>query len=136
MSKENLPKISIITPSFNQAEFLEQTITSVFSQNYPNLEYIIIDGGSTDRSVEIIKKYADKLTYWVSEPDKGHGDALNKGFNHSTGEIMAWINSDDFYFPWTFSIVSEIFKDLPQIYWLASSTKLMANPAGLIFHQP
>ncbi len=94
----NYPKISIVTPSFNHAQFLEETILSVITQNYPNLEYVIIDGGSTDGSVDIIKKYEKHLTYWVSEPDNGHGDALNKGFAKSTGEIMAWINSDDKYY--------------------------------------
>lgn len=91
----SFPKISIITPSYNQGNYLEQTILTVLNQNYPNLEYIIIDGGSTDNSVKIIKKYESKLAYWVSEPDKGLYDALSKGFNKSTGDIMGWLNSDD-----------------------------------------
>ena len=90
------PKISIVTPSFNQGKYIEETILSVISQNYPNLEYIIIDGASTDETVEIIKKYSDKITYWISEPDKGQSDALNKGLKKCTGEIFNWINSDDF----------------------------------------
>ncbi|MBI1792664.1 MAG: glycosyltransferase [Chloroflexi bacterium] len=89
------PRISIVTPSYNQGQFIEETIRSVLLQGYPNLEYIIIDGGSTDNSVEIIKKYAPWLAYWVSEKDRGQSHAINKGFERSTGEIMAWLNSDD-----------------------------------------
>ena len=95
------PKLSIITPSFNQGKYLERTILSVLNQGYPNLEYIIIDGGSTDESVEVIKKYERYLTYWVSEPDKGQVDALNKGFLRATGEWISFQNSDDVYFPGT-----------------------------------
>ena len=112
------PKISVVTPSFNQVAFLESTINSVLDQNYPNLEYIITDGGSNDGSVEIIRKYSDKLHYWVSERDSGHGHALNKGFARSTGEIMCWLNSDDMHLPWALNVVSEIFTVHPQINWI------------------
>lgn len=101
------PKISVITPSYNQGEFLEQTIVSVLNQNYPNLEYIIIDGGSTDNSVSIIKKYQDQLTYWVSEKDNGQSDALNKGFTKATGDILCWLNSDDYFLPNTLKTICE-----------------------------
>lgn len=104
------PKISIVTPSFNQAQFLEKTILSVLNQNYPNLEYIIIDGGSTDGSVEIIKKYEKCLTYWVSQKDNGQADAINKGFQKSNGEILAWLNADDLYLPGTLIKVKNNFQ--------------------------
>jgi glycosyltransferase involved in cell wall biosynthesis len=118
---QKLPKISIVTPSYHQEQYIEQTILSVIEQGYPNLEYIIIDGGSTDRSVEIIKKYEKYLTYWVSEPDKGQYEAVQKGFDRSTGQIMAWINSDDMYHKGGFSIVAEIFTNFPQIEWLTGT---------------
>jgi glycosyltransferase involved in cell wall biosynthesis len=112
------PKISIITVNYNGARFLEETMLSVLNQNYPNLEYIVIDGGSTDESVAIIKKYERKLTYWVSEKDEGPYDAVQKGFEKSTGEIMAWINSDDLYVPNAFFGVAQIFAEFPKVKWL------------------
>ena len=123
----NYPKISIVTPSFNQAPYLEQTIRSVIDQQYPNLEYIIIDGGSTDGSVEIIKKFADKLVYWVSEKDNGQYDAINKGFSHTTGDIMGWLNSSDVYYPWTFRTIAEIFESNNEIKWISGMPSNLKN---------
>ena len=112
-------KISIVTPSFNQAGFIEETLQSVLSQNYPHLEYIVVDGGSTDGSVDIIEKYRPQLHSFTSEPDRGHAHALNKGFAKSSGEIMAWLNSDDKYCPWTLRTVAEIFEECPDVDWIA-----------------
>ena len=104
------PKISIVTPSFNQGAFLESTILSVIGQFYPNLEYIIIDGGSTDGSIDIIRRYQEHLAFWESVSDKGQADAINKGFQIATGDILAWINSDDMYLPHTFRFIAEYFR--------------------------
>lgn len=113
------PVISIVTPSFNQAAFIEATIQSVLGQDYPKLEYVIIDGGSSDGSAEIIRKFGDRLTYWVSKPDDGMYAAINEGFAHTSGEIMAWINSDDLYTPWCLRTVASVFTQFRgKVRWL------------------
>jgi glycosyltransferase involved in cell wall biosynthesis len=110
------PLVSIVTPSYNQAQFLEETILSVLAQDYANLEHIVIDGGSTDGSVDILRKYADRLAYWVSEPDQGQVDAINKGFAWTTGDILTWLNSDDVYTsPNTISRVVSLLEQYPQV---------------------
>lgn len=95
------PSISVIVPSFNQGQFIEDTLVSIFSQQYPNLEVLVLDGGSTDNTVEILEKYSDRITYWHSKPDQGQADAINQGFAMSTGEVICWLNSDDMYLPGT-----------------------------------
>jgi glycosyltransferase involved in cell wall biosynthesis len=123
----NYPKITVITPSFNQGEFLEDTITSILSQNYPNLEYMIIDGGSTDNSVEIINQYAAQLTYFVSEKDNGQSDAINKGLQRATGEYITWINSDDQLLPNALQTVAQCFQENPAAWVVHGRTILFGE---------
>jgi glycosyltransferase involved in cell wall biosynthesis len=122
---ENLPKITIITPSFNQAQFLEKTILSVLNQNYPNLEYIIVDGGSTDGSLEIIKKYERQLAWWISEKDNGQTHAINKGLRRATGTWVGWQNSDDIYY-------ENVFYDFASIALKNSGTGLIIGDMMII----
>lgn len=126
-------KISIVTPSFNQASFLEETILSVIGQDYDDLEYIVVDGGSTDGSDEIIRQHSNRLHYWTSEKDDGHAHALSKGFARTSGEIMAWLNSDDKYLPWTFRVVSTIFAKFPNVNWLVGFNAFW-NQDGVMTH--
>ena len=134
------PRISIITPSYNQAQFLEETICSVLSQDYPRLEYIIMDGGSTDGSREIIQKYAEKLAYWVHEPDHGQVDALNRGFMRATGDIFAWLNSDDTYEPDTLQTVAQTFQQNAEaqlVYgegWYINAQSARLRPCKFVRH--
>jgi hypothetical protein len=117
------PRISIVTPSYNQGQFVEETIRSILLQGYPNLEYIVIDGGSKDESVEIIRKYEPWLTYWVSEPDRGQSHAINKGMTRTTGELVAWLNSDDLYLQNAFARVATSWK--PGLtHWLVGMIKM------------
>lgn len=111
---EKLLKISIVTPSLNQGQFIERTILSVLNQNYPNIEYIVMDGGSTDNTVEVLRKYEDRLI-WKSEPDKGQSDAINKGLKIATGEVFAWLNSDDIYQDGAIKAVMTYFAEHPDV---------------------
>ena len=114
------PKISIVTPSFNSQGLIADTINSVLGQNYPNLEYILIDGGSTDGTAQIIEQFSSKLSYWHSQKDGGQYDAINQGFSKSTGEIMCWLNSDDMLLPGSLFVVAEVFEQLQAVQWLSS----------------
>jgi glycosyltransferase involved in cell wall biosynthesis len=107
------PRISVVMPSYNQARFIERSILSVLNQNYPNLDFIIIDGGSSDGTVDIIRKYEKYLSYWISEPDAGQSDALNKGYGLASGEIFGWMNSDDVYLPGAFAYAVAALEDNP-----------------------
>ncbi|OIO18382.1 hypothetical protein AUJ29_00110 [Candidatus Kuenenbacteria bacterium CG1_02_38_13] len=120
----SLPKISIITPSYNQGKFIEQTIQSVLTQNYPNLEYIVMDGGSTDNTVDILKKYERKLK-WFSEKDKGQSDAINKGLRMATGAIVTWLNSDDYYLPGTLQKVSNYYAEHADAFWVTGDYEIV-----------
>lgn len=126
-------KISIVTANYNQGRWLPNCIESIHSQRYPALEHIVIDGGSTDGSVDIIRGYSAKLAYWCSEKDKGQYDAINKGFERSTGEIMAFLNADDLYLPWTLQTVASIFEALPEVEWLVSTRVGQVNETGAAF---
>jgi glycosyltransferase involved in cell wall biosynthesis len=124
------PTISIVTPSLNQGQFLEETMCSILRQEYPRVEYVVMDGGSSDGSADIIRRYADQLTYWESRPDQGFYDAINRGFAHTSGEIMGWLNSDDKYMPWAFSVVADIFATFPEVEWITSVYPASWNERG------
>jgi glycosyltransferase involved in cell wall biosynthesis len=151
----NIPKISIIVPSYNQGEYLEATLTSIINQQYPNLELFVADGGSQDNSVDIIRKYENHITWWVSEKDKGQSDAINKGLERATGDIISWLCSDDLFTPGTFNKVANYFSQLPpdtglihggstlfkasgkiSDSWGYNNPSLERNLAGMAFPQP
>lgn len=118
-------KISVVTVCYNMEKTIEETLQSVLNQNYSNLEYIVVDGGSTDGTMNIIRKYQDKISLVISEPDNGMYDALRKGFNRASGDIFAWINADDEYLPWTFNYVNEIFSKFNTVNWIGGVPMFM-----------
>jgi glycosyltransferase involved in cell wall biosynthesis len=111
----DLPLVSIVTPSFNQARYIEATMQSVFAQDYPRIEYMVVDGGSNDGTVDLIKKHEDKIAWWVSEKDKGQTDAINRGFERANGEILAWLNSDDTYEQGAVSAAVKFLQEHPEV---------------------
>jgi glycosyltransferase involved in cell wall biosynthesis len=130
----DLPRISIVINSFNQADYLEQTLHSVIEQNYPNLELLVVDGGSTDGSVEIIQRYAEHITWWITEKDSGQADGINKGLRHATGEVTAWLNSDDFYYPGAVQQAAEAFLNHPEA-GLIYGDVMAVDASGKPFHR-
>jgi len=131
-----LPLVTIVTPSYNQADYLEETIQSVLNQDYSNIEYFIVDGGSTDNSISIIKKYADKLGWWVSEADQGQTDAINKGFAHANGKILAWINSDDTYSSGAVSEAVDYLQSHPDVGMVYGDANLIDECGNIIGQFP
>src|SRR3954463_8153147 len=127
----DLPTISVVTATLNRANYLEEAMRSVLEQDYPRVEYVVVDGGSTEGSVELIRRYEHRLAWWCSERDEGHFDALNKGFARTSGEVMAWLNSDDKYTPWAFHVVGEIFATFPQVQWLTTLFPIIWDSRGL-----
>jgi glycosyltransferase involved in cell wall biosynthesis len=124
--------ISIITPNYNYGHFLEQTLQSVLCQRYPMLEYIVMDDGSTDNSVEIIKRYADRLAHWETGPNRGQYAVITEGFRKSTGEVMGWLNSDDMHLPYTLKAVAEIFEAFPEVEWITTMQPAFWDYKGML----
>ena len=127
----DLPKISVVTPCLNQVAYVDKTLQSIHNQDYPHLEHIVMDGGSTDGSLEIIKKYADRLT-WISKSDNGQYQAIGDGFAKSSGEIMAWLNSDDIYLPGALRVVGEVFRDFPDVQWVTTRFPMGIDENGAL----
>jgi glycosyltransferase involved in cell wall biosynthesis len=125
------PRLTVITPSFNQGAFIERTIRSVLDQGYEPLEYLIVDGGSTDETLDVIRRYEDRIAWWVSEPDEGQTDALNKGLRRATGDIVAYINSDDYYLDGAFEHVLSAFEQQPEARWVVGACRFVNADGSL-----
>ncbi len=135
----DLPLVTIVTPSYNQGRFLEATLRSVLEQDYPNIEYLVVDGASTDNSIEIIRRYSDRLAWWVSEKDSGQAEAINKGLQRARGEIVAWLNSDDVYLPGAVSAAVAAFRAHPEagvVYGDALSIDAEGKPFNIMRARP
>jgi Glycosyl transferase family 2 len=130
MASPSLPSISIVTPSLNQARYLEGALRSIHGQEYQQLEHVVMDGGSSDGSADVLARWRDKLAYSESEPDHGQYDALQRGFAHTTGEIMGWLNADDLHTPWTLSLVADLFTRFPEVSWLTTLYPITWDEAG------
>jgi len=129
------PKISIVTPSYNQGAYLEKTILSVLDQEYPNIEHIVIDGGSTDNSLDIIKKYEKYLKYWVSEPDRGQSNAINKGFSHATGDLLTWLCSDDYYMPGALRTLATMAMANPEASAFVGAGRIIDETGNILYYK-
>jgi glycosyltransferase involved in cell wall biosynthesis len=126
-----LPRISVVTPALNQAPYIEATLTSVLDASVPPAEYVVLDGGSTDGTAETIERYADRLTSWASQADEGQYDAIARGFEQTTGEVMAWLNAGDVFLPWGLQLAGELFARFPQIEWLTTQRPLVIDEQGV-----
>ena len=136
MVSSKLPLVSIVTPSYNQVRYLESTICSVLEQGYPNIEYLIVDGGSTDGSVDIIRRYSDQLAWWASEKDRGQTDAINKGFARAKGDFLAWLNSDDTYQPHAVAEAVEFLSGRPEVGLVYGDTNFIDENGRVIGRFP
>ena len=132
MSSDSLPRITLVTPSFNQERYLEPCLRSILDQEYPDLEYMVLDGGSSDDSAAVIRRYASRLAKWRSAPDGGQYAAVAEGLDAATGEVMGWLNSDDLHLPWTLRTVGEVFAALPEVEWITSRMPLLVSEAGAL----
>jgi Glycosyl transferase family 2 len=127
----SLPRITVVTPAFQQIAYIEETLRSVHDQGYPDLEHIVLDGGSTDGTVDVLRRYDGRLAYWESARDAGAYDAVERGLRRATGEVVCWLNSSDLHLPWTLRTVGSLFADLPDVEWITNLTGARADATGM-----